>query len=318
MGFLMICAESGGASSRNCSAMITTRLKRKRTSACIVKLIAKLAQVPSGVRVTGRIRIDRLPQQAHQQIAPPLGAEAHLDQLHGQFPAQLDVLRAEQAVVRQAQRLGQEFGVGRGPGRVKLGQDRLVPAPDIVGLPRQPGPDAQRQRRMRIEQRQDVLEPRLEQHRAGDRAAVGDPQPSQAQRGQGHGLRVSRPLGELIGPLEALAAGPQITFDLAGADPGHERGAEPVGRMGNEFQPTNRRGLARLTRHRQNLFAARPYRRGLRPGLAGFLYIHIVNSHREGGSMPGDTGPAQERGASSIWTSPAVFGKDTLTCRLAR
>ena len=117
---------------------------------------------------------------------------------------------------------------------------------------------------MRIEQGQDVLEPRLQQHRAGDRAALGDPQPGQAQRGQGHGLRVPRPLGELIGPLEALAAGPQVTFDLARADPGHERGVEPVGRIGDEFQPTSRRSLARLTRHRQNVFAARPYRRGLR------------------------------------------------------
>jgi hypothetical protein len=69
--------------------------------------------------------------------------------------------------------------------------------------------------------------------------------PGQAQRGQGHGLHVPGPLGELIGPLVTLAAGLQVTIDLARADPGHERGVEPVGRIGDEFQPTSRRSLAR-------------------------------------------------------------------------
>src|ERR1700722_8171650 len=60
----------------------------------LLELIAQLTQVPSGVRVTGRIRVDRLPQQAHQQVTTASGPEARLDQLDGQLPTPLDVLRA--------------------------------------------------------------------------------------------------------------------------------------------------------------------------------------------------------------------------------
>ena len=91
-----------------------------------------------------------------------------------------------------------------------------------------------------------MLEPRLKLHRAGDGAALGYPQPGQAQRGQGHGLHVTGPLGQLIGPLEALAAGPQITVHVLRAGPVREHDPEPVGRISDEFQPTGRRSLARL------------------------------------------------------------------------
>ena len=80
--------------------------------------------------------------------------------------------------------------------------------------------------------------------------------PARPSAATGHGLHVSGPLGELIGLFETLTAGPQVTVHVPGAGPGRERDLEPVGRIGDEFQPPTRHGPARLTRHRQNLFAA--------------------------------------------------------------
>ena len=157
-----------------------------------------------------QIGIDRLPEQAHQQVAAALGAEARLDQLDGQFPAQPDVVRVEQAVVGDAQRLRQELGTRRASGSGwlrgrpdfrKRGQDRRVRAVEVVRLPGQPGADAQREHRARVQQREHVLEPRLEQDRAGHGAPLAYPQSGQAQRGRGHGLHVTGLFGEPVGAL---------------------------------------------------------------------------------------------------------------------
>jgi hypothetical protein len=72
------------------------------------------------------------------------------------------VIGAEQAVMGQAQRLRQRHGIRGGPDLVQHGQDRSMLAPEIVGLPCQPRTDAQRERRVRVERRQNMLEPRLQ------------------------------------------------------------------------------------------------------------------------------------------------------------
>jgi hypothetical protein len=53
-------------------------------------------------------------------------------------------------------------------------------APEIVRLSRQPRTDAQRERRVRVERRKNMLEPRLRQDRAGDGPALAHPQSGQA------------------------------------------------------------------------------------------------------------------------------------------
>ncbi len=202
------------------------------------EVIAQLAQVPSGVRVALGIGVDRLPQQAHQQVAAAAGAEADLDQLDGQFPAVVDVVGTEQAMMGHAERLGQQLRVPGGPGGRQRGQDGLARAVQVIGLPRQPGPDAEGQAGVRVEQREDVLEPRLEQHGAGHGAALGYPQPGQAQGGQGHGPDVARALGQLEGLLEVPAAGAQVPVHILRAGPVREHDRKLIGRISNEFEPT--------------------------------------------------------------------------------
>ena len=223
------------------------------------EVVLQLAEQPPGVRVARAVRVGRLPEQAHQQVAAALGAEARLGQLDGQLPARADVLGAEQAVVGDAEGLGEEFGV---PGRAHLvqrGQHGGVRAAGVVRLPGQPGADPQGQGRPRVEQREHVLQPRLEQHRAGDGAALGHPQPGQAQRGQRHRLRVAGPFGQPVGALEAVPAGLQVAGLVLGADPVRERGLELVRR--DQFQAPRRHRPACLALHRANVFGAARHRR---------------------------------------------------------
>jgi hypothetical protein len=125
-----------------------------------------------------------------------------------------------------------------------------------------------------------VLEPRLQQHRAGDGAALGDPQAAQAQRGQGHRLHVAGPLGELVGLPEVLPAGPQVAVDVQRAGPVRERGLEFCGPVSGVFQASGPR-VTGLTRHRHNVFAADIHRRGRRRGLtAALAYLFLVRLAR--------------------------------------
>ncbi len=47
------------------------------------EVVLQLAQQAPGVRIALAVSVDRLPEQAHQQVAAALGAEARLDQLDG-------------------------------------------------------------------------------------------------------------------------------------------------------------------------------------------------------------------------------------------
>ena len=77
----------------------------------LTEVIFQLAQQAPGVRIALAVSLTVCEEQAHQQVAAALSAEARLDQLDGKLPARLDVVRVEQAVVGDAQRLGQEFGI---------------------------------------------------------------------------------------------------------------------------------------------------------------------------------------------------------------
>ena len=63
-------------------------------------------------------------------------------------------------------------------------------------LSRQPGPDAQSERGVRVERGQHMLKPRLEEDRAGDGPAFTHPQSGQAQRRESPGADVTGLFGE--------------------------------------------------------------------------------------------------------------------------
>ena len=67
------------------------------------------------VYLVGSVPMSDAPE-VFEKVSAALGPEAGLDQFNGQVLAEPDVIGAEQAVMGQAQRLGQEFRIGRGPG----------------------------------------------------------------------------------------------------------------------------------------------------------------------------------------------------------
>jgi hypothetical protein len=136
-----------------------------------------------------------------------------------------------------------------------------VLAPGVVILPGQPGPDPKRQRIAGVQPGQHMRQPLLEQHRAGHRAALADPQSGQAQRGQRHGGHIAGIGGQPVGAVETLPAGLQVTVDVLGASSVRERDPELVGVVRGQFQAgrgRHRGHLTRLTRHGVNVFAADP------------------------------------------------------------
>ena len=101
------------------------------------------------------------------------------------------------------------------------------------------------------QQGQHVLQARFEHGRAGDRAALADPQPGQAEHGSGHGLRLAGQLGQLIGAVEALPAGQQVARISQRALAVGEARSQFIGQAGGQFQPTSGRApSATLVMHK--------------------------------------------------------------------
>lgn len=84
----------------------------------------------------------------------------------------------------------------------------------------------------------------LHRRRAGEADVVVDgpalrhPQPGQAQDGQGHRPCVIGLFGQLVGLLEALAAGPQVAVLIQRMDPGRNRDGKTAGGIGGKLEPT--------------------------------------------------------------------------------
>jgi hypothetical protein len=119
--------------------------------AALPKVAPQFAQEAPGVRISRGVGVGRLPQQAHQQVAAAPRAETLLDQVSGQFPAEREVIRAEQAMMSQAQGFREQDRIRGRPGLAEHGQNRGLPAAEVVSLPRQPGADPQRKGRASIE-----------------------------------------------------------------------------------------------------------------------------------------------------------------------
>ena len=92
----------------------------------LAQVVPQLAEEPAGVRVALGVAVDRLPQQAHQQVAAPVRAETGLDQLDGQFAAQGNVIGTEQAVMGDAQGLRQQLPDPRLPSPRRVRRMRAV------------------------------------------------------------------------------------------------------------------------------------------------------------------------------------------------
>ncbi|MFI7224433.1 hypothetical protein ACIBO5_14535 [Nonomuraea angiospora] len=142
---------------------------------------AQLLQAALRVRVGGQVEVDRPPQQAHQQVAPALGDGGLADQLTRQLQPDRRVPGAEQAVVRQAQRLGQRLPVAGAPDLGQQLHDRGVPARAVVLLAPQPHPQPQGRRRAGVDQGQRVPLAGAYHLRLRTRPVLVDPDPAQAQ-----------------------------------------------------------------------------------------------------------------------------------------
>jgi hypothetical protein len=127
-------------------------------------------------------------------------------------------------------------------------------APQVVRLSRQPGADAQPERRVGVERGQDMLKSRLEQDRAGNGPAFPHPQSGQAQRCLGPGADVTGLLREPVGTLEVTAASLQIAVRVPGPGSAREHVAELIVTLGDQFQSTRGQDPTRLTRHAPNLW----------------------------------------------------------------
>jgi hypothetical protein len=97
-----------------------------------------------------------------------------------------------------------------------------VLAGGVVGFPGQPGPDAQCQRRAGVKQRQDVPQALFQLGGADHGPVLAHPQAREAKRGLRHRLDLARQLSELVGELETVPAGPQVTIEVQGALAGGE------------------------------------------------------------------------------------------------
>ena len=129
----------------------------------LAELVSQFPKETLGVRVAIGKGIGRPPQQAHQQIPAAFSAEARLDELGGQFPTELDVIGAEQAVMGEAECLGQEnrVRVGARPYLTQYGHDRSMLTMAVIAFRCQSAADPKRERGIRLEHRKDVLKPGL-------------------------------------------------------------------------------------------------------------------------------------------------------------
>jgi len=125
------------------------------------EMVSQFAKETFGVRVALGKGIGRAPQQAHQQIPAAFSAKARLNEFGRQFSPQPDIIGTEQAVMGEAEGLGQDNGVrvGARPYLIKHGHDRFMLAMAVIGLRRQSAAEPERERSIGLEQRKDVLQP---------------------------------------------------------------------------------------------------------------------------------------------------------------
>ncbi|RSN55039.1 hypothetical protein DMH01_32355 [Amycolatopsis sp. WAC 04182] len=128
MASALVCVEAPAGKSGLFSTPVVSEL--------LGEGLPQFAQPPFGVRMAGEEQVDGMPQQAHQAVAATAGVGAFADQFPGQGLSQLSVVRAEQAVVGDAQRLR----VVREPGFLKHGKDFRVAGRPVVDLAREPYP----------------------------------------------------------------------------------------------------------------------------------------------------------------------------------
>jgi hypothetical protein len=129
------------------------------------------------------------------------------------------VLRAEQAVVGQAERLGQGLGVAGLPG---LGHDRhhgRVAPVAVVLLAGQPGAQPQRQRRPVADQAEGMLLAGADERGVGGGPVLVHPYAAQPEGREGHRLAVAIPLRRRVGLVEQPPAAVQVTVDVERAFP---------------------------------------------------------------------------------------------------
>ena len=172
--------------------------------------LAQFGQAPPGVRVAVQEHVHGLPEQPHQQVAAPGGTEAQADQVDGQRPAQRAVFRAEQAVVREAERLGERHRVADGARLVEYREDGARVAGTVAVLAGDPGAQPQPGRRRRVDERQRPAQPLVQQRGTGDGAVLVHPQAAHADRGHGHRLGVAEPLRLPVGRVELTATLVQV------------------------------------------------------------------------------------------------------------
>ena len=184
---------------------------------------AQLGQAPLGVRVGVEEQIDGAPQQAHQQVAAAAGARGLADQLLGQLAPQRPVFRAQDAVVGEAQGLGQGDRVARAPRFRDHGENRGVPVGAVVLLTGQPDPQPQAQRRALVDQPQGTTLARAHHGLVGGGAMLVHPEPPEAQRRTCH--QIVQPLRLTVGRVEPLAAGLKVPLDVQSVFP------RPEGRL---------------------------------------------------------------------------------------
>jgi hypothetical protein len=184
--------------------------------------LRQLADPAPGLPVAVHDVVDGLPEQAHQQVAGPLRADALADQLVGQLAAERRALgraRPQQAVVRQAERQGAGRRVVQ-PGRLlQHAEDRQAPAGQVVALGGQARPQLQAQRRGRVDPPGQVPQPG--QHDVARGAALlVHPEAALSQDDARHRRHVVRPLrlgvGGLEPPLDAAGAGTRGGGDRPG------------------------------------------------------------------------------------------------------
>jgi hypothetical protein len=178
--------------------------------------VVQFGEVALGVRIRVEQVVDGAPQQPQQQVAAARGAKGVGDDLLGQPVADGAVVGAERAVVRLAGDLRGRGRVLALPGLLRDGEDRVGPPAAVVGLGRQPGPQPQGQRGVRVGRGQGPAQARLHQHGGRRVPVLVDPQAAEPQGGDGHRGAVAARLGHLVGRLEPGAARPQVALDVQG------------------------------------------------------------------------------------------------------
>jgi hypothetical protein len=104
-----------------------------------------------GLPIAGQEQVDRTPEHAHHGVPGAIGAGPHLDQLLGQAEPGAHMLRAEHAVVGQAQCLGQPGGgvfrgAVTGPSLLEQLEHPARGSRAIVRFGAEPDPQSQSQR----------------------------------------------------------------------------------------------------------------------------------------------------------------------------